>query len=187
MDNNCSNIKLNDNISLDFDDVMIRPLPSNINSRSLVSLEQEFLFTSRCLNECKSKREIKWKGIPIIAANMDTTGTFEVYNVLSKHKMLTAMNKFYKLNDYLNFKKKYGVDLDPDYFMVSTGITNENYSNLVDILTNIECKWICIDIANGYIDNFFEFCCRVRAAYPNKIIVAGNVCTVEMVHNLIYD
>lgn len=187
MDNNCSNIKLNDNISLDFDDVMIRPLPSNINSRSLVSLEQEFLFTSRCLNECKSKREIKWKGIPIIAANMDTTGTFEVYNVLSKHKMLTAMNKFYKLNDYLNFKKKYGVDLDPDYFMVSTGITNENYSNLVDIMTNIECKWICIDIANGYIDNFFEFCCRVRAAYPNKIIVAGNVCTVEMVHNLIYD
>lgn len=177
--NNYEKYKTFEYISLDFDDVMIRPRPSNINSRSLVSLEKEFVFSSRSLNQ----REIKWKGVPIIAANMDTTGTFEVYNVLSRHKMLTAMNKFYNLNDYLNYKKN--LDLDPDYFMVSTGITDENFANLAEILANIECKWICIDIANGYIEKFFDFCCKVRTTYPNKIIVAGNVCTFEMVKKLL--
>jgi hypothetical protein len=34
-----------------------------------------------------------WTGIPIIAANMDTTGTFEMAKVFAKHKMLVAMSK----------------------------------------------------------------------------------------------
>jgi GMP reductase len=175
--------KVDIDISLDFDDVLIRPLQSSVNSRSLVSLERDFVFKSHLEKPIVTrKREIKWSGIPIIAANMDTTGTFEVYNVLSKYKMLTAMNKFYRLEDY----KKHKENLDPDYFMVSTGITDENYGNLVEILTNIECKWICIDVANGYIDAFFDFCCKVRAAFPNKIIVAGNVCTIEMTYRLLY-
>ena len=79
---------------------------------------------------------------------MDTTGTFDVYNVLSKYKILTAFHKFYTLSDFKEFKETN--TLDPEYFMVSTGITYGNYKNLVEILDNIDCKWICIDIANGY-------------------------------------
>jgi GMP reductase len=111
---------------------------------------------------------------------MDTTGTFEVYNVLSKYKMLTAMNKFYTVDDYIKNKE----NLNPDYFMVSTGVTYEDYRNLVAILDKIECKWICIDIANGYIEKFIEFCIIVRQTYPDKIIVAGNVCTVETANKI---
>lgn len=157
--------KFRDDIMLEFDDVMIIPKASNVNSRSEVNLEKEFTF-----NNGK-----KWKGIPIIAANMDTTGTFEVYNVLSKYKMITAMNKFYTVEDYLNFQKKF--NLNPDYFMVSTGITNANFENLKSILDKVECNWICIDIANGYIENMKTFCIKVRNTYMDKIIVAGNVCT----------
>jgi GMP reductase len=159
---------------------MIKPCLSDISSRSNVNLERTFTFKNNF--ESLNKREITWKGIPIISANMDTTGTFEVYKVLSQYKILTAMNKFYTLTDYQNC----GLQLDPDYFMVSTGITDANYANLNEILDQISCKWICIDVANGYTKSFINFCIKIREKYPNKIIVAGNVCTGEAVDILLY-
>ena len=175
---NDSNI--DSNYKLQFENVMIKPCLSDILSRSKVNLERTFTFKNNI--ESLNKREISWTGIPIISANMDTTGTFEVYNVLSQYKMLTAMNKFYTLTDY----QSCGLQLDPDYFMVSTGITDANYANLNEILDKIECKWICIDVANGYTKSFINFCIKIREKYPNKIIVAGNVCTVEAVDILLY-
>lgn len=162
---------------LDFNDVMIVPKYTTLSSRSQVNLEKEFVFSNKHHNA-----PIHWTGIPIIAANMDTTGTFEVYKVLSKYKMLTAMNKFYTLEDYKKMS-----DLDPDYFMVSTGISDENYENLKQILAEVPCTWICIDVANGYMQAFFEFCCKVRKDFPDKIIVAGNVVTPELVNKLLHD
>lgn len=171
--------KMVDEIYLDFDDIMIVPKFSELNTRSQVVLEKEFVFTNKL-----NKNPIRWKGIPIIAANMDTTGTFEVYDVLRKYKMLTAMNKFYTLEDY-NEAKSRGIILDPNFFMVSTGISNENYENLLIIMENIMCNWICIDVANGYMSSFNDFCKKVRAKFPDKIIVAGNVVTPEIVENLL--
>ena len=71
-------------------DVLIEPRRSSISSRSSVFIERRFSFRHSCK---------KWDGVPIIAANMDTTGTFEVYDVLAKNNILTAMNKFYKSDD----------------------------------------------------------------------------------------
>ena len=163
----------------DFKDVLIIPKASNINSRQNVELNREIIF----------KNGIKWKGIPIIAANMTTTGTFEVYNVLSKYNIITALHKFHKLQDFLNYNNTNTntntTKLNPDYFMVSTGISDSDYENLVNILDNFECKFILIDIANGYISDFKNFCKKVRNKYVNKIIVAGNVCTKEGVNALI--
>ena len=45
------------------------------------------------------------------------------------------------------------------------GNLNE-YNNNMEI---IDCNWICIDIANGYLDGMVSFCKRVREQYPNKI------------------
>lgn len=165
-------MKIESEIKLDFKDVLIRPKRSTIDSRSQVSLEREFRF------KYSPKR---WVGVPIIAANMDTIGTFKVYEVLSQHKMLTAMNKFYTVDDYLTTDVK----LDPDYFMVSTGISDADFIKLQSILKVIECNWICIDIANGYISKLVDFCSKVREAFPDKIIIAGNVVTREIVEELI--
>ncbi len=114
---------------------------------------------------------------------MDTTGTFDLYKVLSRYKIVTAMNKFYAMEDYLNFHEQY--NLDPSLFMVSTGISEADYNHLKNILDVIQCNWICIDIANGYIQKFVEFCKKVRQEYPDKIIVAGNIATREMVEELL--
>ena len=75
----------------DFKDVLIRPKRSTISSRSQVELTRQFKFLYSTQT---------WEGVPIIAANMDTTGTFEVYDILSKHKVITCLNKFYNLNDF---------------------------------------------------------------------------------------
>ena len=154
----------------DFKDVLILPKKSNLNSRKDVVLERTIVF----------QNGVSWTGIPIIAANMTTIGTLELYKVLSTYKIITALHKFHKLQDLLDYNKENNDSkLNPDYFMISTGISSDDYKNLTRILDNFECKFICVDIANGYISKFNDFCKVLRSEYPEKIIVAGNVCTGE--------
>ena len=158
---------------LDFNQVLITPKRSSLNSRNEVVLERTFKF----------KNNQTWTGIPIICANMSTTGTFEVYDVLSKHKMITCLNKFYNLN---HFHERWADNpMDRDYFMISTGINESGFSNLCDIVQITNAKWICVDVANGYMQQVVNYCDKVRATFPNAIIVAGNVATREMVEELI--
>lgn len=159
---------------LDFNNVLIRPKRTELSSRSQVDLTRKFSFPHSTYT---------WDGVPIICANMDTTGTFNVYNVLKEHRVITALHKFYTLNDYQEAAKQ--SMLDPDYFMVSTGITDRDYNNLTEILAHIDVKWVCIDVANGYMEKFVDYCKKVRATFPDKIIVAGNVVSREMTEELI--
>ena len=168
--------KIEYGLKLDFSNVLIRPKRSTINSRSQVNLEREFKFKYSPLT---------WKGIPIISANMDTTGTFQIYHTLKKYKIITATHKFYTLDDYKVELNDHG--LDPNYFMVSTGIGDKALARLEEILYEIPCNWICIDIANGYIKDLVTFCKKVREKFPEKRIIAGNVVTREMVEELILE
>lgn len=170
--------KIEEGLKLDFNNVLIRPKRSTINSRSNVNLMRIIKFKN-----CKSLKS--WEGIPIIASNMDTVGTFEVYKTLSKFKIITALHKFYTAQDFVSFQSENNIILNPDLFMVSTGIQDRDFYRLKEILSVTECNWICIDIANGYIESLVEFCKRVRQEYPDKIIVAGNVVTREIVEELI--
>jgi GMP reductase len=162
---------------LDFNQVLITPKRSNLNSRKEVELKRTFTF----------KSGQTWTGIPIICANMSTTGTFEVYDLLSKYGMLTALHKFYTADDIKAHRDKCqerGTPMNEDYYMISTGISDKDFERLTSICDNVSVKWICIDIANGYIPKFLEFCKKVRVKYPDKIIVAGNVATPDMVNTL---
>ena len=151
--------RINTKPQYDFNDVLFEPRNTTLNSRKEVCLERTFVFNEHTT----------WTGIPIIAANMYTTGTFEVHNVLNKFKILTAMHKFYNVDDYKKNK------FDPEYLIVSTGIHDKDYDNLTSILDTFPIKWICIDVANGYIPNMVEFCRKVRDKYPYHIIIGGNV------------
>ena len=170
--------KIEEGLKIDFHNVLIRPKRSTIDSRSSVNLTRTIKFKN-----CKSLKP--WEGIPIIASNMDTVGTFDVYNILSKFKIITALHKFYNVSDFMLYQSNNNVILNPDLFMVSTGINDSDFIRLKEILSVIECKWICIDVANGYIQSLVQFCQSVREAYPDKIIVAGNVVTREVVEELI--
>lgn len=163
-------MKIEEDIKLDFSDVLIRPKRSTLGSRSEVDL-------TRTINFPISNQ--KWTGIPIIAANMDTIGTYEIYQILSKYKIITALHKFYTLEELRK------MDLNKEYFMISTGIGEKDLEKLVEILENIDVKFICVDVANGYMEQLVKFCSNLRGLYPDKIIVAGNVVTREVTEQLI--
>lgn len=85
---------IENDIHLDFDDVLIRPKRTPLESRKQVSLEREFTF----LHSGET-----WSGIPIIASNMDTVGTFEMANSLMEYNMMTAIHKFYDFKSWVDF------------------------------------------------------------------------------------
>ena len=96
-------MRVDRDFKLDFDDVLIRPKRSTLSSRRLVDLNRKFEF--------RHSNEI-WEGIPVIAANMDTTGTFEIAESLKKEKMLTAIHKFYSLEQWAKSINSNQIDLE---------------------------------------------------------------------------
>ncbi|AAO26920.1 GMP reductase [Buchnera aphidicola str. Bp (Baizongia pistaciae)] len=169
-------MRIEEDIKLGFKDVLIRPKRSILKSRSQVDLTRLFIF---------KHAQNKWSGIPLIAANMDTVGTFKMAIALSSFGILTAIHKYYS---YLDWKKF--IHTIPGtvvkHIMVSTGMLDEDFVKLKQILSlSSKLKYICIDVANGYSEKFVTFLKKVRECYCDKIICAGNVVTGEMVEELI--
>jgi len=163
-------------VKMGFKDVLIRPKRSTLSSRAEVRLERTFTFMH-------SKKV--WKGIPVIAANMDTVGTFEVATVLAEQGLLTALHKHYSLAQWQTFLRNQAADFY-QRIMVSTGTSADDFERLGTILkAHPQLEFVCIDVANGYAEAFVEFVARVRQTHPDKTIVAGNVVTGEMVEELL--
>ena len=162
-------MKILDDIKLDFSDVLLIPKRNEYTSRSEAILERTIKF---------KYSTYEWTGIPIMVSNMDSTGTIEMARSLQKHKIITCLHKYYKSNDIPN-------DLDKNYYAISSGIREDDLKNLDDIMEKIDPKIICLDVANGYMNKFIKICKSVREKYPEKIIIAGNVCTSEGVLDLV--
>lgn len=169
-------MRIESDIKLGFKDVMIRPKRSTLNSRAQVTLEREFKFRHSPLI---------WKGVPVMAANMDTVGTFEMAKELAKHQLFTAIHKHYSLEDWGVFLKDTPKTI-VDQIAVSTGTSKKDFDKLSDIFNKYpQLQFICIDVANGYSEHFVRFLEKARAKFPEKVIIAGNVVTGEMVEELI--
>ncbi len=167
-------MRIEESIKLDFKDVLIRPKRSTLKSRVEVSLEREYTFKY-------SKH--KWKGVPVIAANMDHTGTFAMAHVLSKHKLMVAMDKFIQ-HDMWEKELTAHKNLN-NFVFATTGIGEQDLKNLDHAIKNLEVNFICIDVANGYTQRFVDAIKMLRDKYPHKTIMAGNVVTAEMTEELI--
>ncbi len=169
-------MRIETEMKLGFKDVMIRPKRSTLKSRSHVSLEREFKFLHSTT---------VWTGVPIMAANMDTVGTFEMAKALAEDKLFTAIHKHYSVQEWNDFLR----DLAPEmynYIAISTGTGKNDSKKIADIFeANPQLKFICIDVANGYSEHFVNFVQQTRKQYPDKVIIAGNVVTGEMVEELL--
>jgi len=171
-------MRIETELKLGFKDVMIRPKRSTLNSRSEVTLERDFKFKhSSC----------SWKGIPIMAANMDTVGTFEMALVLAKEKLFSCIHKHYTIEEWNNFLKNAPIDIFK-YIAISTGTGKNDAEKVAEIiLNNPQLQFICIDVANGYSEHFVNFVRQMRKRFPEKVIIAGNVVTGEMVEELLLE
>uniref|UniRef100_A0A8C7T817 GMP reductase n=1 Tax=Oncorhynchus mykiss TaxID=8022 RepID=A0A8C7T817_ONCMY len=153
--------RIENDIKLDFKDVLLRPKRSTLKSRSEVDLMRSYTFRN-------SKGS--YRGIPIVAANMDTVGTFEMALALSKFTLFTAIHKHYSVDDWKEFATK-----NPECVPSAQGQAKGTLTGW----------YICVDVANGYSEHFVHFVKDVRQKYPTHTIMAGNVVTGEMVEELI--
>ena len=167
-------MRIEEEIKLDYSDVLFRPKRSTLKSRKDVDLNRKYTF--------KHSRS-SWKGIPIIASNMDGVGEIDVAKKLSSHKLMTALTKQHDINQIGTIYKK---NIFFDSIALSCGTSNDSYSRLNSILKKYpKFKFICIDVANGYSENFSNFVSEVRKKYPKKTIIAGNVVTADMTQELV--
>ncbi len=172
-------MRIEQDLKLDFKDVLIRPKRSTLTSRSEVDISRDFIFLH-------SRR--RYHGIPIIAANMDLTGTFEMANALARHQLATALHKHYGEKELLKYFGEHCGNETATVFY-SMGIMSEDYAKFQRIKEQAGDKinLVCVDVANGYTKAFVDFLHRLRGTYPDVTIMAGNVVTGEMTEELILD
>jgi len=161
-------VRIENEVLLDFSDVLIRPKRSTLSSRKDVVLERTYKF--------KHSR-VQWRGIPIMAANMDGVGTIEMATALDKLNLFTCLVKT---------NATIPSELSPYRYAVSTGTSEKDFERLQSIMTeNPQVQFICVDVANGYSEAFGDFIELVRKTYPDRTIIAGNVVTADMTQELI--
>lgn len=170
--------KIIEDVKLDFQDVLLLPKRSTLDSRSKVNIERTLTF---------KHSPHSYAGVPICVANMDTVGTIEMSKALHKHKMSVALHKFYSTQQLIEFFNS----PESEYAFYTMGITEEDKEKFM--IVNHACfhspaegiKYICIDVANGYSRKFVNFVEWMRDHFPQVVIMAGNVVTPDMVYDLL--
>tara|TARA_X000000950_G_scaffold81107_2_gene101940 strand:+ start:10740 stop:11789 length:1050 start_codon:yes stop_codon:yes gene_type:complete len=173
-------MRIKPDIKLDYKDVLLEPKRSKLTSRRDVEMEREFSF----INSGRT-----YTGVPIMAANMDGVGTFSMAKVLQKHRMITVMRKHYTVEDWDN---AVGNGIKLKYVSICTGTGKiwseeaQDYTVMREVLNRYpDIKFITVDVANGYHQNFIDFVKKVRDEFPDKTIIAGNVITAGATEELI--
>tara|TARA_E500000178_G_C17013813_1_gene751846 strand:- start:1462 stop:2631 length:1170 start_codon:yes stop_codon:yes gene_type:complete len=189
-------MRIEEDIKLDYKDVLIRPKRSTLGSRKEVDLERGFTFrnykpyvATDVLPDgypVVQKQERHYRGTPIMASNMDGVGTFDMADKLAEGKMFTCLVKTYTVNELVNYFDN-EMPERTDYVAMSIGITDKDHQKFRDVYeqTGDQLKYVCIDVANGYSERFATFVRGMRNNYPNIVIIAGNVVTGEMTEELI--
>ena len=165
-------MRIETDVKLDFKDVLIRPKRSTLNTRSAVDVDRAFRFLHT---------GSEWRGFPLIAANMDVTGTMAMAHALGAHGALTALHKHYPEPKLVEFF----AGPDGAHAFYSLGTTPADVKKLAAVAKAAPIRFICLDVANGYAEKFLETVKRVRDDYPHAVIMAGNVVTGDMTEALI--
>ena len=169
-------MRIEEDIKLDYSDVLLKPKRSTLESRKEVDLERTFTF----YNSPKI-----WTGVPIFTANMVTCGTFEMARFLAPYKIITTFHKYYTVEQYREFFKEFD---NHDYIAYTLGIRDEDIEELQEMINQQlidNFSFICIDVPNGYIQKFLRIISHIRELCPDHIIIAGNVVSNELSEEII--
>ena len=172
-------MRLETEVKLDYNSVLIRPKRSTLGSRKQVDLKRGFRFRN-------TNTSGQYTGVPIMASNMDGVGTFQVADALIEHGMFTCLVKTYTVNQLLDYFDQED-SLRKSYVAMSIGITDADSRKFEQVYRrlNYKLKYVCIDVANGYSEAFVDFIRNFKRFFPEIIIIAGNVVTGEMTEELI--
>ncbi|MDB4257140.1 GMP reductase [bacterium] len=179
-------MRIEEDIKLDYKDVLIRPKRSTLKSRKQVKLHRSFTFRNYVAEFPEQDVTEHYNGVPIMASNMDGVGTFEMADALASQNIFTCLVKTYSADELIEF---FDTDdyLRTNYVAMSIGTSDDDWGKLQSVMAMADgnLKFVCMDIANGYSDHFAQHIRKVREAFPNLVIIAGNVVTREMTEELI--
>jgi GMP reductase len=165
-------MRIENDVKLDFKDVLIRPKRSTLGSRSHVDVNRTFRFLHT---------GAEWNGFPLIAANMDVTGTMAMARALGKRGALTALHKHYPEDELVAFFASEG----GVHAFYSLGAVAADLAKLAAVRKRAQPRLLCIDVANGYFERFLDVVKQVRDESPESVIMAGNVVTGDMTEALV--
>jgi len=156
-------MRIEEDLKLGFKDVLIRPKRSTLKSRSDVELERQFTF--------KHSGQT-WSGVPIIAANMDTVGTFA---------MATAMVST-GTSDADFEKTKQILALNPALNFICIDVANGYSEHFVQFVSKAREAWPTKTICAGNVVTG-EMCEELVLSGADIVKVGigpGSVCTTRV-------
>jgi GMP reductase len=176
-------MRIEEDVKLDFRDVLIRPKRSTLGSRSEVDITRSF----------QAKHTgADLTGVPVMASNMDSVGTFAMARALADQGCWTVLHKFYPVERMVPFFRDApdGVLGRVWYSMGATAKDLERFREIDRLVAEQggaarRPRRICIDVANGYQESFVDFVKAFRDAHPDAVVMAGNVVTGDLVEQLI--
>ena len=83
-------MRIDQDLKLDYKDVLIRPKRSTLKSRREVTLKRGFTFRNYEPDFPDNIKHEHYRGVPIMASNMDGVGTFEMADTLAETVSLLA-------------------------------------------------------------------------------------------------
>lgn len=144
-----------------FDDVLLIPKHSSVNSRSDVDISITL------------PKNVTLQ-IPLISANMKTVTNSNLALEISKLGGLAILHRF---DDYLNILNDFKSLIKTESNIgVSIGIKNKDLQFAKSLYSN-GCRIICVDIAHGDHSNVVDFIKQLRFNCNDLLIIAGNVAT----------
>jgi len=179
-------MRIDNELRLDYKDVLIRPKRSTLKSRKQVQLERRFMFRNYDPDFPDNIEDHHYRGIPIMASNMDGVGTFAMADKLAEGRIFTCLVKTYSADELIEYFDSDMPERTANVAM-SIGTSDDDWCKLeiVYAIVKDKLKYVCMDIANGYSDHFAQHVRKVRKAFPHLVIIAGNVVTGEMTEELI--
>lgn len=150
-------MRIESDVKLDFQDVLLKPKRSTIESRRDIELKRTFKFRY-ALGE--------WTGVPVISSNMSSVTTSEVADIMTKHSMLSCIPK--------------GKEFD---FSAVNAFPSIGLGPLKAI--SYQFSWVALDVPNGYLESVVDQTKTMREAFPYMTIIVGNVVSAEATEALI--
>ena len=167
-------MRIEEDQKLDYSDVLIRPKRSTLGSRKEVDLERGFTFRNYTPHFPENAVYRHYRGVPLMASNMDGVGTFEMADELASQKIMTCLVKTYSVEHLAAY---FGTDSEErrEYVAMSIGIMPKDSEKFQNVYAQSSkgLKYVCIDVANGYSERFSNFVRKFRKQYPNVVIIAG--------------
>lgn len=148
---------------LTFNDVLLVPKHSAVQSRSTISIATDL------------GKGVQL-GIPIISANMKSVTEAEMCKVMARRGGLALIHRFMTPEAQCEMFKPF-----KDHWRnvgCSVGVKEEDYAR-ADVLVQSGCKIICVDVAHGDHELCMNMCVYISEKYPDVLLIAGNVATGE--------